>query len=45
MITTLLNIVRRPYYEQAYYQPTAPIFDLQKYLYMFRLRSVDILRQ
>lgn len=32
MITTLHNIVHCPYYEQAYYQPTEPIFDLQKYL-------------
>ena len=34
MMTTLLNIVHRSYYEQAYYQTTAAIFHLQKYLYM-----------
>ena len=45
MIPTLFNIVHRPYYEQAYYQPTVAMFDLQTYLHIFRLQSVAILGQ
>jgi len=32
-------------YKQVYYQIITPIFDLQKYSYMFRLQPANILKE
>jgi hypothetical protein len=49
-ITSLKNLILYSFRaivtcKQIYYQLIAPIFDLQKYSYMFRLPFVAILRE